>query len=128
MITTPLNILIVDDSNLTIKKLTNLLQELGHIVVGVARSGRDAIEAYEQFNPDLVTMDITMPQMDGIEATRRIIEKFKDALIIMITSHGQEQMVIDAVKAGARGYIIKPFKKDKVEEYINEMIEKFMGW
>ncbi len=118
--------MVVDDSTITIKKLTQIIEELGHKVIVVAKDGKYAFDTYEQFTPDLVTMDITMPEMDGIEAVKQIKETFKDALIMMVTSHGQEEMVMDAIKAGARGYVIKPFKKEKVEEQINKIIEKFL--
>jgi len=121
----PLNIMIVDDSSITVKKLSKALEELGHTVVQVARSGREAVEQYDRVNPDLVTMDITMPGMNGIEATRQICSQYKDALIIMVTSHGQEQMVMDAIAAGSRGYIIKPFESKKLEESIKKVIERY---
>ncbi|SLM28348.1 Chemotaxis protein CheY [Desulfamplus magnetovallimortis] len=122
---TSLNIMVVDDSAITIKKLTKILEELGHTVVAVARTGRDAAAMYGSVNPDLVTMDITMPDMDGIEATKLIRKEFHDALIIMVTSHGQEQMVIDAIEAGALGYVIKPVKKEKLQESIDRILDKF---
>ncbi len=121
----PLNIMVVDDSSITVKKLSKALEKLGHTVVQMARSGREAVDLYGRVNPDLVTMDITMPDMDGIEATRQIRSQYKDALIIMVTSHGQEQMVMDAISAGARGYIIKPFESKKLEEAINTVIQRY---
>jgi len=72
-----------------------------------------------------VAMDITMPDMDGIKATRSILEKFPEALIIMVTSHGQEKMVMDAIDAGAKGYIMKPFTREKLDETIRRVMEKF---
>ena len=120
-----LNIMVVDDSHISVKKLSKVLEELGHTVVQVARNGRDAVAQYDRVNPDLVTMDITMPGMDGIEATRQIRSKYKDALILMVTSHGQEQMVMDAIEAGARGYVLKPFEKKKIEASIQKMIERY---
>lgn len=121
----PLKILVVDDSAIIIKKLKRIIEELGHEVVGEARTGLEAIEVYRSLNPDLVTMDITMPEMNGIEAVKQIKMDFAEALIVMITSHGQEQMVIDAIRAGAKGYIIKPFKKEKIKEEIDNIIKEF---
>jgi two-component system chemotaxis response regulator CheY len=120
-----LNIMVVDDSHISVKKLSKVIEELGHTVVQVARTGKEAVEKYDRVNPDLVTMDITMPDMNGIEATRQIRSKYKDALILMVTSHGQEQMVMDAIEAGAKGYILKPFKKNKLAESIEKMIDRF---
>ncbi len=120
-----LNIMVVDDSKITLKKLSKALEELGHNVVQIARSGKEAVDLYERVNPDLVTMDITMPDMNGIEATRQIRSQYKDAIIIMVTSHGQEQMVMDAIAAGARGYILKPFENKKLEESIKKVIQRY---
>ncbi len=122
----PMKILVVDDSNITIKKLTLMLEELGHMVVRAARTGEDAVRLFDDFRPDLVTMDITMPDMDGIEATKRIMAVDPKALVVMVTSHGQEQMVIDAVEAGAKGYVLKPFKRDKLQETITKITEKYL--
>lgn len=122
---TALNIMVVDDSAITIKKLTKMIEELGHTVSQSAKTGRDAVEKYKAQRADLITMDITMPDMDGIEATRLIREHDENALIIVVTSHGQEQMVIDAIEAGALGYVIKPIKKDKLKASIDRILEKF---
>jgi CheY-like chemotaxis protein/CheY-specific phosphatase CheX len=114
----PLKVLIVDDSLLTVRTLTGLLTEMGHLVVQTAATGAKALEAYRESRPDLVTMDITMPDMDGIEATGDILREFPDANIIMVTSHGQQGMVMRAVKAGAKGYVLKPIKQDKLRDMI----------
>ena len=121
---TALNILIVDDSLITVKKLTAMLEGLGHSVVGVAGTGQKAIEAYRTFQPDLVTMDITMPDMDGVEATRRIVTDFPQARVIMVTSHGQERMVIDALDAGAGGYVLKPIRVEKLALMIDKVLAR----
>lgn len=120
-----LKFMVVDDSNITIKKLTKMLEECGHKVVFVALTGQQAVDNYSVCKPDMVTMDITMPDMDGIEATRRIIEQDEDALIIMVTAHGQEQMVMDAIEAGARGYVLKPIKKEKLKEHVEQVFNKY---
>ena len=104
-----LNILVVDDSLITVKKLSAMLTAMGHQVVKIAVTGKEALEAYKECIPDLVTMDITMPDMDGIKSTRLIRSMFPGAIIVMVTSHGQEKMVLDALKAGAKGYLLKPF-------------------
>ncbi len=114
-----LKILIADDSIITTKKLTLIFQELGHNVICTAKNGKEAVEMFRQNKPDFVSMDITMPELDGIVATKEIISINDDAMILIITSHGQEQMVIEAIEAGAMGYVLKPFSKEKIEEQIN---------
>ncbi|MDD5214375.1 MAG: response regulator [Methylococcales bacterium] len=119
-----LTVLVVDDSPIIVKKLTVLLQTFGYKVVQTASNGKEAVAAYKQHQPDVVTMDITMPEMDGIEATQEIIGEFPDAKIVMITSHGQENMVLDALKAGAKGYVLKPFQQQKVYETIQKACKR----
>jgi len=115
---TSLRIMVVDDSLLSQKKLIAIIEELGHQVVTVANTGAKALDAFGEFRPDLVTMDITMPDMDGIAATRWILGRYPTAKIVMVTSHAQKAMVLDALDAGAKGYIIKPFQADKLREVI----------
>ncbi len=117
-----LNIMVVDDSQLAIRKMETLLVNMGHSVGAKAVTGSDAIHKYRTTLPDVVTMDITMPEMDGIEATGRIIKEFPDAKIIMVTSHGQEDMVRQAIKAGARGYVLKPVDPEKLAQQIEAII------
>ena len=119
-----LKVLIVDDSPIISRKLTMMVELLGYKVVKTAATGTEAITAYRACHPDVVTMDITMPDMDGIEATRRIMAEFPDAKIVMVTSHGQEKMVLDALKAGAKGYVLKPFDGNKVSEAIQKACKR----
>ncbi|MCX6076956.1 MAG: response regulator [Campylobacterales bacterium] len=120
-----LKILIVDDSLIIRKKITTIVEKLGHEVVGEAKTGQEAIEIYESAKPDLVTMDITMPDMNGITAVKHIVEMDKNAKIIMVTSHGQEDMVIDSIKAGAVGYLLKPITDEKLAEIIGEVFLEY---
>lgn len=120
----PLSVLIVDDSKIVVGRLSGMLKELGHTIAGTAANGAEAVRKYRELNPDLVTMDITMPQVNGIDATKEILAENPDAVVIVITSHGQEQMVIDAVEAGARGYVLKPFKKENIEEQIRSAMHR----
>ncbi len=113
-----LNIMIVDDSTIIRRTLKAKLEALGHTIVAQAKSGKEAIELYEKVIPDLVTMDITMPIMNGIEALKSIKKSYKDAKVIMITSHGEEKMVMDAIMNGAKGYILKPITEEKLSEAI----------
>jgi len=121
-----LRILVVDDSGLTVKKMAKLLEELGHQVVGMASTGQQAVDIYAEAAPDVTTMDITMPDMDGIEATRRILAVHPGACIVIVTSHGQEQMVMDAIEAGAKGYILKPVKQEKLAETLETVAAKYL--
>ena len=123
---TPLNVLVVDDSMVAAQLLKRALEELGHKVVRTAKSGLEAISAYGECNPDLVTMDLTMPDMDGIEATRRITHAYADAQIVMVSSHAQSTMVMDALKAGAKGYILKPFKTDRLRAALMRITSQAM--
>lgn len=119
-----LKVLIVDDSLVAVKKLTLMLEGMGHVVVGTAGTGAKAVEAYRATNPDLVTMDITMPDMDGVQATAHIIREFPAARIIMVTSHGQERMVIDSLDAGAKGYVLKPVRAEKLTDMIDKVMSR----
>jgi len=121
-----LRILVVDDSGLTVKKMAKLLEDLGHEVAGVATTGQQAVEIFASVAPDVTTMDITMPDLNGIEATRRILADHPRACIVMVTSHGQEQMVMDAIEAGAKGYILKPVKQEKLAETLETVAAKYL--
>jgi len=116
-----LNIMIVDDSLIIRKTLTTELEKMGHNVVATAKSGQEAIDLYSKHMPDLVTMDITMPIMNGIEALKRIKSNYKGANIMMITSHGEEKLVMDAISSGAKGYILKPITQEKLENVLKKI-------
>ena len=116
-----LNVLIVDDSLIMRVNLVRSLENIGHTVVSEAADGQSSITAYKKYKPDVVTMDITMPDMDGITAVQKIIEIDSSANIIMVTSHGQEAMVMNALKAGAKGYILKPVSPEKLKESIGKI-------
>jgi len=120
-----LKVLVVDDSLIIRKKLIKLIEQLGHKAIFGAKNGNEAINKYKELKPDLVTMDITMPDMDGITAVKYIIEEDKEAKIVMVTSHGQEDMIINSIKAGAVGYILKPITKDKLASTIGEIFEEY---
>lgn len=107
-------VLIVDDAAFMRLTIRNMLVKNGFQVVGEAENGKVAIGKYNELRPDIVTMDITMPEMDGLTALKAILELDPNANIIMITAMGQQAMVKEAVLAGARGFIVKPFKEDTV--------------
>lgn len=120
-----LKILIVDDSLIIRKKIKKIVENLGHEVAGIAKTGQEAIDIYSNAKADLVTMDITMPDMDGIEAVKQIMKIDKDAKILMVTSHGQEDMLIKSIQAGAVGYMLKPINEDKMAESIGEVFVEY---
>lgn len=115
-------ILVCDDSAFMRMMLKKLLTDNGHEIVAEAGDGKQAVQLYRQHKPDLVTMDITMPIMDGIEAVKFIHEEDPLARIIMVTAIGQRSIITDALKAGASSFIIKPFDPEQVEETINKVL------
>jgi two-component system chemotaxis response regulator CheY len=108
----------VDDSPIMLAKLKQLAESVGYDVCGLAQSGSDAVKLYQQLEPDVVTMDITMVGQDGIETVRQIRVIDPDARIVMVTSHGQESMVLQALKAGAKGYVMKPVDPDSLSAHL----------
>jgi two-component system, chemotaxis family, chemotaxis protein CheY len=116
-----ISVVVVDDSLILRRNISKMLTDLGYQVVAEAKDGNDAIVNYTRHSPDLMTMDITMPDMDGITAVKEIKRISHTAKIIMVTSHGQEDMVISAIKAGASGYILKPVTADKLEKAIEKV-------
>ena len=120
-----LKILVVDDSLIMITNLTQMITEMGHIVIGTARSGDEAVIKFINLKPDIITMDITMGIMNGIEALERIMKINPNMITIMITSHGQEKMVMDAVNVGAKGYLLKPIQYKGLKKVINDVYAKY---
>lgn len=115
-------ILVCDDTVFMRKMLTEILTENGYEVVGEAENGKVAVEKYKQLNPDLTLMDITMPEMDGVSALIGIIESNADANVVMCSAMGQENVVVSAIKAGAKDFIVKPFKNERVIEAVRRTI------
>jgi len=115
------NVLVVDDAKFMRMTLKNMLNDSSFIVVGEAENGEEAIEQYRNLQPDLVTMDITMPVMDGLSAAKAILNDFPDARIIMCSAMGQQKMVIEAIEAGAKDFIVKPFDGSRVIESLNRV-------
>ncbi len=117
------NILIVDDSRTSRRMLRTLLEEMGHTVVGEGVNGEDGFIKYKELNPDLVTLDITMPKLDGIEALQLIRKNNPDAKVVMITAAGQRDKMIAAVKYGAAEFITKPYEKEEVEKILGRILK-----
>ena len=115
-------ILLVDDAAFMRMMIKDILSKNGYEILGEAENGAIAIEKYKELKPDLVIMDITMPEVDGIEAVKAIKEGDPDAKIIMCSAMGQQAMVIEAIQAGAKDFIVKPFQADRVLEAVQKVI------
>ncbi|MCY6370431.1 response regulator [Clostridium ganghwense] len=115
-------VLIVDDAAFMRMMIKDILEKNGFEIVGEASNGLKAVELYKSEKPDVVTMDITMPDMDGIEAVKAIKEFDPAAKIIMCSAMGQQTMVMDAIRSGARDFIVKPFQAERVLEAIRKAI------
>jgi two-component system chemotaxis response regulator CheY len=113
-------ILVVDDAAFMRMMIREILVKHGFEVVGEAADGVEAVAKYQELKPDLVTMDITMPEMDGIEALRQIRAFDDKAVVIMCSAMGQQALVVDAIQAGARDFIVKPFQAERVTEAIRK--------
>jgi two-component system chemotaxis response regulator CheY len=111
-------VLIVDDVAFVRKTLADILTEAGYSVVGEAADGEEAVEKWKTFRPALVTMDVVMPRMSGIEATKQILKHDKNALIVMISAMDQIHLVMEAISAGAKDYVQKPFHSEDVANVI----------
>ncbi len=114
-------VLIADDVAFVRQTLTQVLSEARYRVVGEASTGREAMDLYEKLKPDLVTMDVVMPEMSGIEATRKIIEKNPSAKIVMVSAMGNENLIIEAIHAGAKDYVLKPFRSEELLQVLERV-------
>ncbi|MBO9599530.1 MAG: response regulator [Cohnella sp.] len=109
-------VLVVDDAAFMRMMIKDILVKGGHEVVGEAENGRVAVQKYQELMPDIVTMDITMPEMEGIEALKEIRKQHPAAKVIMCSAMGQQGMVVQAIQAGAKDFVVKPFQGDRVLE------------
>ena len=116
------NILICDDAAFMRMMIKEKKKKNGYNVVGEAENGVKAVEKYNETKPDLVMMDITMPEMDGIQALKKIKESDASANVIMCSAMGQQAMVIEAIQSGAKDFIVKPFQADRVLEAVNKAV------
>ncbi|RBP46785.1 chemotaxis protein CheY [Garciella nitratireducens] len=115
-------VLVVDDAVFMRMMIKDILVKNEFEVVGEAANGAEAVEKYKELKPDIVTMDITMPEMDGIEAVKEIRKIDPNAKIIMCSAMGQQAMVMDAIQAGAKDFIVKPFQGERVLEALNKAL------
>jgi len=116
-------ILIVDDAKFMRMTLSNILTKANHVIIGEAENGREAVEFYREHKPEIVTMDITMPEMSGLQAVKEIKKEFPEAKIIMCSAMGQQKMVVEAIEAGAKDFIVKPFDELRVTDAIKRVLQ-----
>ena len=115
-------ILLVDDSRTSRKFLRTMLEAEEHEIIGEAANGLEGIDKYKELLPDIVTMDITMPELDGIEALKRIMDFDGSAKVIMVTAAGQKGKIVEAVKAGAKDFVTKPFDSEQIRHIVNSLV------
>ena len=120
-------VLIADDASFMRQMIREIIEPEGYEVVAEATDGMEAVEQYESLHPDLVTMDIVMPKRSGIDAVKGIIEQSPDACVVMCSALGQETLVMEALQAGAKDFIVKPFKPDNVISTLKKVLEKHSG-
>lgn len=120
------SVLVVDDAAFMRMMIRNILTGDGY-VVHEAVNGRDAVEKYGSIRPDLVTMDITMPEMDGLEAIRRIRQQDPDARVLVVSAMGQQQLIVEALESGALDFVVKPFQPAKVLEKVRKCLQLSPG-
>lgn len=116
------NILICDDAAFMRMMIKDILTKNGYNIAGEAENGAKAVEKYNELKPDLVLMDITMPEMDGIQALKKIKETDTNASVIMCSAMGQQAMVIESIQSGAKDFIVKPFQADRVLEAVQKVV------
>ncbi|MEE8421713.1 MAG: response regulator [Dehalococcoidia bacterium] len=114
-------VLIADDAAFMRMRSANLLKELGHEVLE-AEDGQEAVDVYKNNTPDAVLLDITMPVMDGLEALKAIIAFDPDAKVAMVTAMGQQQVIMEAIKAGAKDFVVKPFDGERIQEALWKLV------
>nr|WP_106779045.1 response regulator [Lysinibacillus timonensis] len=118
-------VLVVDDALFMRTAVGNMFKEWGFDVVGEAANGKEAVELYDQLLPDLVTMDLTMPVMSGLDALKEIIPRHPDAKIIMITAIGQQRIIVEAIENGAKDFITKPFDANQLKMVVDNLLDNY---
>lgn len=116
-------ILIVDDSRTSRKILKGILEGAGYEIIGEATNGQEGYDSYVELKPDIVTMDITMPVLDGIEALKKIKGEFPDAKVVMVTAAGQKTKMVEAVQNGANEFVSKPFDPEQLKKIMDKVMD-----
>ena len=113
--------MLVDDATFMRLKLKAILAEYGHEVVGEAATGKIAIDQYSKLKPDVVLMDITMPDMNGLDALKKIKKNDPLATVVMVSAMGSQEFVLESIKAGARDFIVKPFENERIRKVLDSL-------
>ena len=116
-------VLVVDDAIFMRRMLADIIKEGGHEVIAEAANGEDGVKQFKEKKPDIVTMDIIMPGMGGIDAVREIVKSDEHAIVLMVSAMGQQQLVVEAIQAGARDFIVKPFEPSRVLNAIERLLK-----
>lgn len=116
-------VLIVDDAVFMRRMLADILKQAGYEIAGEAANGKESIEQYKKVKPDIVTMDIIMPEMGGIDAVREIIKFDRNANILIVSAMGQQQLVVEAIQAGAKDFVVKPFESSRVLGAVERLLK-----
>ena len=116
-------VLVCDDAIFMRTMISDILTQAGYEVIGEAETGTQAVERFKELNPDLVTMDIVMPDMGGIDAVREIVKIAPQAKVLMCSAMGQQALVVEAIQAGAKDFVVKPFQPSRVLEAVQRVLE-----
>lgn len=116
-------VLIVDDAAFMRMMLKDILTKGGYKIAGESSNGKEALDAFDKLHPDLVTMDITMPEMDGIEAVKNLMKSHPGAKVVMVSAMGQDKLIVEAMEAGAIDFIVKPFQPAKILETVMKILK-----
>ena len=115
-------VIIVDDSKMMRTRLRETIESFGHKVLAEARNGKEGVAIYDAMRPDIVSLDISMPEQNGIQALEQILHIDKEAKVVIVSALGQKNMVIKALGMGAKGFIVKPFETEKIREVFNRVL------
>ena len=117
-------VLIADDAAFMREMLREILESGGYSIVAEAADGDEAVQRYREHSPDVITLDIVMPRKSGLEALRELVAEFPGVRVVICSAHGQEALVMESLEAGARDFIVKPFKPDQVRSVVGRAIQK----
>lgn len=120
------NIIVVDDSLFMRQILKELITGMGHVIIGEAEDGYEAVLKYSELRPDMITMDINMPKMSGVTALKEILKIDPEAKVLICSALGQQSMITESIRAGAKDFVVKPIQDERVMEAIKKILESSM--